>query len=229
MIEINEPHIPVTSDSGFSQRLREYILKRHGSINSFCRTAGIKYPAQMTPYLQGRCHPGKKMIERLKKDGADIEWLQSGYTKSHEQAPLSTTLALSRYRVEIDNLYRKVLLHPGRGVEMLKPEIEAYAVIDHAERLVDITGSIETFLGYEKNALSNVGLISLIHPDDYVSVQKALQLLQPGDDIVSLYSRFKTGDGTYILVEWCLFITNKPMSELNEYSMILRRSSKLVP
>jgi len=227
MTEINDSPIPLDSDNGFSQRLREYILKKHGSINAFCRKTGIKYPAQMTPYLKGKCQPGKKLLERLKKDGADMQWLQSGYTKKYEPAPLSTALALSRYRVEIDNLYRKVLVHPGRGIDMLKPDIDAYAVIDHAGHLVDITGSIETFLGYKKNELSNVELASLVHPEDYVSVQKALQLLQPGDGITSFYSRFKTGEGVYILVEWCLFITKKPMSELNEYSMILRRTDKL--
>ena len=36
-------------NSGFPDRLRTYILKKHGSINAFCRAAGIKYPAQMTP------------------------------------------------------------------------------------------------------------------------------------------------------------------------------------
>ncbi len=166
------------------------------------------------------------MLERLKKDGADIQWLQSGYSKDHAMAPLSNSLALSRYRVEIDNLYRQIHLHPGRGIDIYKPEIEAYAVIDDTEHFVDMTGSIEGFLGYEKNALSGIILASLIHPEDYVSVQSAIRLQRPGgDDIVSFHSRFKTGTGEYINVEWCLYIKNKPMSDLNEYAMVLRHAS----
>ena len=178
----------------------------------------------MTPYLKGKCQPGKKMLERLEKDGADIQWLQSGFSKGDALAPLSNAMALSRYRVEIDNLFRQVRLHSGKGVDIYKPEIEAYAVIDHAERLVDLTGSIETFLGYEKNALSGVGLVSLIHPEDYASVQSALQQQRLGDDIISFHSRFKTPTGAYINVEWCLYIKNKPMSDLNDYAIILRRA-----
>ena len=109
---------------------------------------------------------------------------------------------------------------------MYKPEIEAYAVIDHAERLVDLTGAIEAFLGYEKNTLSGVGLSSLIHPEDYLSVESALQQQREGDDIVSFHSRFKTGTGAYMNVEWCLYIKSKLMSELSEYAMLLRRSDR---
>ena len=224
MVLINESPVSTASNNGFSQRLREYILKKHGSVNSFCRTTGIKYPAQMTPYLKGKCQPGKKMLERLIKDGADIQWLQSGYSKGDSLAPLSNAMALSRYRVEMDNLFRQVRLHSGKGVDMHKPEIEAYAVIDDAEHFVDLTGSLEEFLGYEKNSLSGVELASLIHPEDYASIQSALKPQRPEDDIVSFHSRFKTATGAYFNVEWCLYIKSKPMSELHEYAIILRRA-----
>ncbi|ACF44921.1 PAS domain-containing protein [Pelodictyon phaeoclathratiforme] len=214
----------MSSNSGFSQRLREYILQKHGSINSFCKAVGIKYPAQMTPYLQGKCRPGKKMLERLRNDGADIQWLQSGHVKDYPLAPLSNALAFSRSRMDIDNLFRQVHLNVGGESDRFKPVIEAYAVIDHAERLVDMTGSIETFLGYEANALSEVGLASLIHPEDYVLVQSSLHRQRQEDDIVTFHSRFKTGEGKYMLVEWCLYIKCKPMSDLREYTMILRKS-----
>jgi len=224
MVLMNESPVTAAANKGFSQRLREYILKKHGSVNSFCRTTGIKYPAQMTPYLKAKCQPGKKMLERLEKDGADIQWLLSGYSKGDALVPLSNAMALSRYRVEIDNFVRQVTLHSGRGIDMYKPEIEAYAVIDYAERIVDLTGSIEEFLGYEKNALTGVGLGSLIHPDDYVAVRSALEQKRPDDDILSFHSRFKTGTGSYINVDWCVYIKSKSMSELKEYSVILRRS-----
>ena len=179
----------------------------------------------MTPYLKGKCLPGKKMLDRLQKDGADIQWLQSGYSKADAFVPLSNALALSRYRVEIDNLFRHVRLDSGSSFGMYKPDIDAYAVINHAERLVDITGSIEAFLGYEKHALSEAALSSLLHPDDYAAVHSALHTQRQGDEIVSFHSRFKTGQGLYTPVEWCVSIHNKPMSDLNEYAVILRRVS----
>ncbi len=212
------------SNTGFSQRLREYILQKHGSVNSFCKTAGIKYPAQMTPYLQGKCRPGKKMLERLKNDGADIQWLQSGQMKDYPLASLSSAMAFSRSRMDIDNLFRQVHLNVGGGTDRYKPVIEAYALIDDSERLVDMTGSIETFFGYEPNALSEARLDALIHPDDYVFVKSMLQRQRQDDDIVTFHSRFKNGAGIFVPVEWCLYIKCKPMSDLREYTMILRRS-----
>ncbi|NTV05827.1 MAG: PAS domain S-box protein [Chlorobiaceae bacterium] len=214
----------MSSSTGFSQRLREYILKKHGSINSFCKAVGIKYPAQMTPYLQGKCRPGKKLLERLKKDGADIELLLNGYIADAPLASLSEALAFSCSRMDIDNLFRQVHLNVGSGIERFKPVIDAYAIIDYSKRLVDMTGSIENFLGYELNALSDVGLDSLIHPEDYVLVKRRLERQQQDNDIVNFHSRFKTGKGTYMFVEWCLYIKCKPMSDLREYTMILRRS-----
>jgi PAS domain S-box-containing protein len=213
----------MSTNSGFSERLREYILQKHGSINSFCKAVGIKYPAQMTPYLQGKCRPGKKMLERLKGDGADIQWLQSGNYKDFPLAPLSNTLAFSRSRMDIDNLFRQVHLSVGSDADRYKPVIEAYAIIDHAERFVDMTGSIEAFLGYEPNALSEVRLADLIHPDDYVLVHATLQRQRQDDDIVTFQSRFKTAEGNYMAVEWCLYIKCKPMSDLKEYTVILRK------
>jgi PAS domain S-box-containing protein len=214
----------MSSSSGFSQRLREYILTKHGSINSFCKAVGIKYPAQMTPYLQGKSRPGKKLLDRLAEDGADIQFLQNGHSADYPLASLSDALAFSCSRMDIDNLFRQVHLNVGSGIERYKPVIEAYAIIDDSERFVDMTGSIENFLGYESNALSEVVLDSLIHPEDYVLVKKRLEQQQQDTDIVNFHSRFKTGKGNYMLVEWCIYIKYKPMSDLKEYTMILRRS-----
>ena len=225
MISTNEPHLSISLSDGFSQRLREYILEKHGSVNSFCRKVGIKYPAQMTPYLKGKCRPGKKILERLDKDGADIQWLLHGHSNEGALASLSNVMALSYSRMDIDNLLRQVRLSVDRNAEHYMPVIEAYAVIDYREQLVDLTGSIEKFLGYEPNALSEVGLSSLIHPEDYVMVKSRLQKERQDDDIVTFQSRFKTGEGNYMNVECCLYIRCKPMSDLNEYTMILRKSA----
>jgi len=225
MISTNEHHLPVPASDGFSQRLREYILNKHGSVNSFCRKVGIKYPAQMTPYLKGKCRPGKKILARLEKDGADIQWLLNGYSNEGALVPLSNVMALSYSRMDIDNLLRLVRLSVDRNHGHNNPVIEAYAVIDHSEYIVDLTGSIEKFLGYQSNALSGAGLSSLIHPEDYVMVKNRLQKERKNDDIVTFRSRFKTGEGNYINVECCLYIRCKPMSDLNEYTMILRKSA----
>lgn len=215
---------PLSSRNGFSQRLREYILKKHGSVNAFCKVAGIKYPAQMTPYLKGRCLPGKKMLARLEHDGADIEWLLSGHSPASSSDPLGNALLLSRYRMDIEGLLRQVRMHIGRYGGMYKPVIEAYAVLDHAARIVELTGSIEKFLAYEKNALHDARLDSIIHPEDYPDVESALREDGPDDGIFTFNSKFLTGDGAYVDVEWSLYVKNRPMSDMNEYAMILRKS-----
>ena len=220
---INKNYFLMSSDTGFSHRLREYIQQKHGSINSFCSVVGIKYPAQMTPYLQGKCHPGKKMLERLKNDGADIQWLLTGHFNDFPLAPLSNALAFSRSRMDIVNLFRQVHLNVGTGADRYKPVIDAYAFLDHAERLVDLTGSMEAFLGYEPNALADVQLDFLVHPEDYVLVESTLQRQRQDEDILTFHSRFRTGEGKYIPVEWCLYIKSKPMSDLKEYTMVLRK------
>ena len=214
----------MTLQNGFQHRLRDYILKKHGSINAFCRAVGIRYPAQMTPYLKGKCLPGKKMLERLEKDGADVEWIMTGHAQGDLTTPISDALALSRYRMDIDNLLRQVRLHVGRFDDRHKPAIEAYAVLDEHEHVVDMSGALERFLGYEPNMLSGVGLSSLIHPDDYSQVKNALQRKKPDEVVLMFYSRFKAGDGSYINVEWSLSVKRKPMSDLNEYAMIVRKN-----
>ncbi|MFZ4524258.1 MAG: PAS domain-containing protein [Chlorobium sp.] len=225
MISTNETHYYIPPSAGFGQRLKEYILKKHGTVNSFCRNVGIKYPAQMTPYLKGKCRPGKKILERLNKDGADIQWLMNGHSNEGLLAPLGDLMAVSCSRMDIDNLLRQIRLKVGRQADCYKPFIEAYAVIDHREYLVDLTGSIERFLGYELNALSEVALAFLIHPEDYVMVKSILIIERQDDDIVTFHSRFKTGEGNYMNVECCLYIRCKPMSDLSEYTMILRKSA----
>lgn len=94
-----------SSRQGFQSRLREYILRKHGSVNAFCRAAGIKYPAQMTPYLKGKCLPGKKMLMRLENDGADIEWLLNGYSSGTSSGQLGGALMLSRYRMDVERCF----------------------------------------------------------------------------------------------------------------------------
>ncbi len=214
----------MTSHNGFQNRLREYILKKHGSINAFCRATGIKYPAQMTPYLKGKCLPGKKMLERLEKDGADVDWILTGHAVGEMVTPISDALALSRYRMDIDNLLRQVRLHIGRFDDRMKPAIEAYAVLDDAEKIVDLNGSLEKFLGYGQGELSQSSLATLIHPDDYVQIKSALQRQKPEEAVLMFYSRFRSGDGSYINVEWSLSVKRKPMSDLSEYAMILRKT-----
>jgi PAS domain S-box-containing protein len=214
----------MTSHNGFNHRLREYILKKHGSINAFCRATGIKYPAQMTPYLKGKCLPGKKMLERLEKDGADVDWILTGHAVGEMMTPISDALALSRYRMDIDNLLRQVRLHIGRFDDRLKPAIEAYAVLDHSENIVDLSGSLEKFLGYADGQLAGASLSSLVHPEDYGQLKSALQRQKPDEVVLMFYSRFLAGDGSYINVEWSLSVKRKPMSDLNEYAMILRKT-----
>jgi PAS domain S-box-containing protein len=213
-----------TTHSGFNHRLRNYILKKHGSVNAFCRAVGIKYPAQMTPYLKGKCLPGKKMLERLEKDGADIDWILTGHTVGEQVSPISDALALSRYRMDIDNMLRQVRMHIGRFEERLKPAIEAYAVLDDEENIVDLSSSIEKFLGFASGSLAGVALSGILHPDDYLHFKNALERQKPHESVLMFYSRFKTGDGSWMNVEWSVSVKRKPMTDQNEYAIILRKT-----
>ena len=85
----------------------------------------------MTPYLNGKCRPGKKILERLKKDGADIQWLLNGHSNGGSLASLSNVMALSFSRMAIDDLLRQVRLNVGMQADFYQPVIEAYAVIDY--------------------------------------------------------------------------------------------------
>jgi len=213
-----------SSRQGFQIRLREYILRKHGSMNAFCRAVGIKYPAQMTPYLKGRCMPGKKMLTRLENDGADIEWMLNGYSGSASETHLGGALMLSRYRMDIERLLREVSLHMVRHDGMYSRGIEAYAVLDSECRIVELTGSLEKFLLYEKNALVEARLQTLIHPEDFPDVESVMRAERIEEDILSFSSKFRTGAGGYMQVDWSLFIRNRPMSDMNEYTMILRKA-----
>jgi len=68
MISTNEPRLSIPSSDGFSQRLREYILEKHGSVNSFCRKVDIKYPAQMTDVRFERVFHDFKEVSTVKVD-----------------------------------------------------------------------------------------------------------------------------------------------------------------
>jgi len=213
-----------SSRQGFQSRLREYILRKHGSVNAFCRAAGIKYPAQMTPYLKGKCLPGKKMLMRLENDGADIEWLLNGYSSGTSSGQLGGALMLSRYRMDVERLLREVRRHMVRHDGIYSRGIEAYAVLDSECRIVELTGSLEKFLLYEKNSLVEAQLRSLIHPDDYADVESAMSGGRIDEEILSFNSKFVTGAGGYMQVDWSLLIKSKPMSDRNEYTMVLRKA-----
>lgn len=209
---------------GFHYRLRKYIQKKHGSINAFCRAVGIKYPAQMTPYLTGKCAPGKKMIERLEMDGADIQWLLAGEVPHQTSTILGETLMLSRYRMDIDTLFRKFRLHVQTFSDLYKPCIDAYAVLDHNKSIVDLSGSLENYLGYPVDTLSGTNLKNIMHPEDFSVVEKALEKETRNEAIVTFKSKFRNYDGSYINAEWSLAMHTKPMSDLPEYAMIVKSS-----
>ncbi|WP_449258573.1 PAS domain-containing protein [Chlorobium limicola] len=207
---------------GFHYRLRKHIQKKHGSINAFCRAVGIKYPAQMTPYLTGKCAPGKKMIARLESDGADIQWLLTGEAPRQASTALGETLMLSRYRMDIDMLFRKVRLHVQRFSDLYKPNVDAYAVLDHDKSIVDLSGSLENFLGYPQNTLTGMNLKNIMHPEDYGVVLRALEKETRSEAILTFNSKFMNHDGTYIKAEWSLAMHTKPMSDLPEFAMIVK-------
>ncbi|NTW47139.1 MAG: diguanylate cyclase, partial [Chlorobaculum sp.] len=47
---------------------------------------------------------------------------------------------------------------------------------------------------------------------------------KPHEAVLMFYSRFKTGEGYWMNVEWSLSVKRKPMTDQNEYAMILRKT-----
>ena len=160
------------------------------------------------------------MLARLENDGADLEWMLNGDSGGNSSAPLGGTLMLSRYRMDVERFLREVRLHMVRRDGMYSRGIEAYAVLDQDGRLVELTGLLAKFLLYEKNELTEALLQILIHPEDYFDVESVMCGGRIDKEILSFNSKFKTG----VQVDWSLFTKNRPMSEMNEYTMVLRKA-----
>lgn len=65
------------------KRLREFGEKRYGTMAEFARALDV-IPQTLNGYLIGIQRPGNVMQDRLRKLGADIEWIMTG--KSYREA-----------------------------------------------------------------------------------------------------------------------------------------------
>ncbi len=205
----------------FNYRLREYILKKHGSVSAFCRSSGIKYPAQMTPYLKGQSVPGKKMLEKLEKDGADIDWILHG-KKNNTVCGLGTRLMTSGYKVEMEQIMRRMRLLCQQMDDTLGTPFEAYCVLGQDLVLDEFTAAFETFLGYEKGALRGVSFSEMIHPEERPLVEEAFISSRSGSSAASdLVNRFRMADDRYVRVEWCFYANNFGYADAREYVVLL--------
>jgi PAS domain S-box-containing protein len=208
--------------SGANLRLREYILSKHGSVNAFCKASGIKYPAQMTPYLNGRSMPGRKMLKRLEEDGADIDWILHG--KSREtSSEFARKLMISHYRTELENLLRKARYLTDCLNESANASIDAYAILDHELKIERFSHSIEKLLGYPENRLMGRNILELIHHHDRETAEKEIRRNRKAGTVSSFITRILRADGKYVRIEWSLFANEIPMSENIEFTLICRK------
>lgn len=207
----------------FNFRLREYILKKHGSVSAFCRAAGIKYPAQMTPYLKGESIPGKKMLEKLANDGADVDWIMHG--KRHRTlAGMGTRLMTSGYKVEMEQIMRRMRLLCQQMDEALSASFDAYAVLSGDLVLEEFTSSFEKFLGYAPGALKGTLFTALIHPDERKSVREQM-ISDNGNGAASdLSCRMQAADGSYVPVDWCFYCNSGMSNDRKEYVVLASKA-----
>ncbi len=203
----------------FNYRLREYILKKHGSVSAFCRATGIKYPAQMTPYLKGSSVPGKKMLDKLEKDGADIDWILHGNRK-RALGGMGTRLMTSGYKVEMEQIMRRMRLLSRQMDEALAVSFDAYAVLESSLVFEEFTGSFEKFLGYEAGKLTGSHFLDHIHPEDRRIVKEYFSTDHASGTASDLSSRFRTADGRYINVSWCFYVNQLMHKESREYVIL---------
>lgn len=209
----------------FNYRLREYILKKHGSISAFCRAIGIKYPAQMTPYLKGKSIPGKKLLEQLEKDGADIDWIMHG-KRNKVISGLGTHLINSGYKLEMEVIMRKLHLLYQKLEETHSIQFDAYAVLNCNLILDEFTESFEKLLGYNKKGLRGTHFLDLIHPNERAYAHNCLFINKEQNTKCELSSRFKNGCNKYIEVEWSAYgndIINKDCISHKEYVIVARK------
>ena len=203
-------------------RLREYIISKHGSVNAFCKAAGIKYPAQMTPYLNGSSSLGRKMLKRLEEDGADIDWILTG-KKREFSSEFAQKLMISHYRTELDNLLRKARYISDRLGEFSNVPIDAYTILDKDFRIERFSHSIEKLLGYADKKLVGRNFLELLHQNDREKIEKEILRNRKGGTVLSFLSRILNGDGRYARIEWSIFVNEVPMSENIEFAVICRK------
>ncbi|UZJ41189.1 PAS domain-containing protein [Prosthecochloris sp. SCSIO W1101] len=209
----------------FNYRLREYILKKHGSISAFCRATGIKYPAQMGPYLKGKSIPGKKLLAKLEKDGADIDWIMHG-KRNTLISGLGAHLMTSSYKLEMERIMRRLQLLYQQLDATHSTQFDAYAVINCNLILDEFTRSFEKFLGYNNNALQGIYFLDLIHPNERAYVHNYVFIEKEENSKCELSSRFKSANNHYIEVEWSAYGNNitKDCKEHREYVIVARKS-----
>jgi PAS domain S-box-containing protein len=65
-----------------------------------------------------------------------------------------------------------------------------------------INKSCLTILGYTQKEISNIGLWSLVHPDDVDKTTAVIEKQLRGDKISNFINRYKNKDGTYRILEW---------------------------
>ena len=208
----------------FHFRLREYILKKHGTVSAFCRAVGIKYPAQMTPYLKGQSMPGKKMLDKLEKDGADIGWILHGKPK-RLPGGMGASLMTSSYKVEMEQIMRRMRLLSQQMNEALPVSFQAYAVLNSSLVFEEFTSSFEKFLGYEPGGLTGMNFLDLIHPDDRQTVSEYLASDHAGGTPRDLVSRFVMADGSSFVVEWSFYANHLLERGCREYVILATRSN----
>ena len=205
-----------------NHRLREYILKKHGSISGFCRAVGIKYPAQLTPYLKGKSIPGKKLLKQLEKDGADVDWIMHG-KKNKTISGLGSLLAQSSYKLEMESLMSRTYLLYQQLSEINSIFFDAYAVLNQNLVLDEFTRSFEFFLGYKDNELKGREFLDLIHPNERAYIRNHVFIEKEGSLGCELLSRFRHAGNQYIEVEWSAYANSIISKDCKEYVIVARK------
>ena len=65
-----------------------------------------------------------------------------------------------------------------------------------------INKSCQTILGYTQQEILNIGLWSLVHPDDLEKTTAVTQKQLQGNKISNFITRYKNKDGSYRILEW---------------------------
>ena len=180
----------------------------------------------MAPYLKGKSIPGKKLLEQLEKDGADIDWIMHG-KRNKVISGLGTHLMTSGYKLEMELIMRRLHLLYQQLDDTHYTSFDAYAVLNCNLVLDEFTKSFENFLGYNNKDLQGIYFLDLIHPNERAYVHNYVFVDNEDNTKCELSSRFKHADNHYIEVEWSAYgnnIIKNDCIERKEYVIVARKT-----
>lgn len=98
-------------------RIKQFAKDKYGSVSGLTREMGIGVTS-LANYINGRSRPGAELQEKLRKLGADVEWIMTGKEvatarAAWERAWYTSGLATTRTIDPPEGTFTKLMLSPA--------------------------------------------------------------------------------------------------------------------